>query len=321
MASRVFSIIWPNPRARSSRLLAAVICSVLSQNALAFSQAGHMVSAAIAYEDLSARAPAVIDGVVDILSQHPDRGTFEVAVAGAGGAERARHLMMEAARWPDDIRKGVFDHPTWHYASRPLEDSLHPLKVAPPEVLAGSAIEAFALNVSVLRDVRAPISERAIALCWVLHLVGDIHQPLHTADEYSTLYGQGDRGGGLQYVLDPVSHQAISLHWLWDMAGTRGGDALVRAAELRAKLPRTAFAELAHRGEPARDFIAWAGESYALARSQVFAADLATAASEAQAPELPAAYVARSVALGERRVTLAGYRIADLLIDVLRNSP
>jgi hypothetical protein len=230
---------------------------------------------------------------------------------------------MEAARWPDDIRKGMFDHPTWHYASRPLLDLHHPPAAPPRDAVSGSAIEAFALNLGVLRDVRAPLPDRAIALCWVMHLVGDIHQPLHAADEYSLTYPQGDRGGGLEYVLDPVTHQAITLHGWWDQAGTLWaagpGEPAQRAAQgaaLRAA-QRAAQRAWVLRAQLARDFTAWAAESYALARTQVYTADLATGSSPAQAPELSAPYLANSSRLDERRVTLSGYRLADTLIDVL----
>jgi hypothetical protein len=304
-------------------IVKTLICAALwiapHHEAAALSQQGHMVSGAIAYEELKLSDARVLAAAVAILSQHPDRGSFEVAVAGTHGDDRARRLFMEAARWPDDIRQGFYDHPTWHYAAKPLLDPLHAPPIKPRAATNGSAIEAFALNFSVLKDPRASAPERAIALCWVFHLVGDIHQPLHAADQYSTAYPQGDHGGGLQFILDPVSHQPISLHWLWDLAGTRASDPASRAAELRAQLPRRQFTALPHSGSAAPDIVAWAAESHALARSEVYRTDLVTGSSEALAPEVPAAYIANSSTLGERRVTLSGYRIADLLIQSLRD--
>jgi hypothetical protein len=110
----------------------------------------------------------------------------------------------------------------------------------------------------------------------------------------------------------------LSLHWYWDQAATRPRDAApARADELRTKLPRQQFAELTKRSSTADDFVAWAAESYALARSQVYRGDLVTSPNEKQAPALSAAYVANSSAVAERRLTLSGYRLADLLIAVL----
>jgi hypothetical protein len=268
---------------------------------------------------MRAREPRLVDVIVDLMSQHPDRGTFEVALGRTTGDARALRLFMEMARWPDDIRKGAYDHPTWHYASKPLIDTHHPPAVIPSNATSGSALEAFALNLSVARDPRAPASERAIALCWIFHLVGDIHQPLHAAEEYSTRYPDGDHGGGLQYVRDPQSQQPLSLHWYWDQAVTRSSEAAPeRAAQLRRKLPRDALPELAKRSDTLDDFSGWMGESYALARTQVYQVDLATSADESQAPALSAVYVANSVSVAERRLTLSAYRLADLLIAVLR---
>jgi hypothetical protein len=221
------------------------------------------------------------------------------------------------ARWPDDIRKGMYDHPTWHYASKPLIDALHPPPDDPRGATAGSAIEAFALNLSVARDPRAPAPDRAVALCWIFHLVGDIHQPLHAADQYSAAYPRGDQGGGLQYVLDPQSGQPLSLHWYWDQAVNRSIEAApARAEQLSRKLPRSAFSELKPHGGDT-DIAAWAAESYALARTQVYRTDLSTGANERQAPALTAGYALNTAAVAERRLTLSAYRLADVLIAAL----
>jgi S1/P1 Nuclease len=141
---------------------------------------------------------------------------------------------------------------------------------------------------------------------------------LHAADGYSADYPNGDHGGGLRYVLDPQSQQPLSLHWYWDQAATRPGDAAsARADELRIKLPREKFPELTRGSNAVNNFMAWGAESYALARSEVYRVDLSTGASKKQAPALSAAYVANSSAVAERRLTLSGYRLADLLIAVM----
>jgi hypothetical protein len=299
-------------------VFSAALLAAAFQSAMAWSPEGHMATGAMAHEELRATDPRVVEIIVELMAQHPDRGSFEVAANGATGEVRVRRLFMEMARWPDDIRKGMYDHPTWHYASKPLIDSRNPPPAMPRGATAGSAVEAFALNVKVAGDPHAPAPERAIALCWIFHLVGDIHQPLHAADGYSADYPHGDQGGGLRYVRDPKSPQPLSLHWYWDQAATPPGDAApARADELRTKLPREKFAELAKRSNAVDDFVAWAAESYTLARSQVYRDDLSTSPNEKPAPALSAAYVANSSAVAERRLTLSGYRLADLLIALL----
>src|SRR5262245_23338691 len=96
----------------------ALACALLlfPANSFAWSRPGHMVSAAIAYDDLAPADGAIIDKIAGIIPRHPDRGAFEVAIDRTTGRERALRLFMECARWPDDARGTTYDHPTWHYA-------------------------------------------------------------------------------------------------------------------------------------------------------------------------------------------------------------
>lgn len=290
-------------------------------SAMAWSVPGHMVSAAIAYDELQLKDPAVVRRIVELMAQHPDRAPFSVAINGSTDEARVRRIFMEMARWPDDVRGGFYDHPTWHYASRPVIDTSHPPPVAPADVISGAAMEAFALNAAVASDAHAPAVERSIALCWIFHLVGDIHQPLHAGDGFSSVYPDGDRGGNRQYVLDPQTQQPVSLHWYWDSVVHRSGEvpmALARANELRVKFPRERLNGLASPKNAANDFTAWARESYALARSQVYRDDLSTSAAQKEPPALSASYIADSTDIAEQRLTLSGYRLADLLMVLLR---
>ena len=114
----------------SCAIVAALLLPALAPTAAAFSQAGHMVTGAIAYVELRAQHPAVLEHLADIMAQHPDRGSFEVALDRSSGDARTLKLLMEMARWPDDVRKSSFDHPTWNYASTPFIDARRPLPAA-----------------------------------------------------------------------------------------------------------------------------------------------------------------------------------------------
>ena len=297
---------------------AALLLAVTSTSpALAWTRPGHMVSAAIAYDELKARDPTALAQILEILAHHPDPGPFEVAGGRATGEERDRRLFLQMARWPDDIRGGPQDHPTWHYAQRPVVDRNAPPPVTPADRLDGDAIEALALNIRVAGNPNAPAADRAVALCWVMHVLGDIHQPLHAAQQFSARFPKGDRGGGLQHVIDPQTGLPISLHWFWDDSVNRLGEAdaaSARARGLETRLPRKAFAELAT--PVAADQVpAWQAESYALAGPVVYEG-LVAGASAAEAKPLSPQYVAKATQAAERRLTLAGYRLADLLIAI-----
>jgi hypothetical protein len=289
----------------------------LSAPASAWTRAGHMVTAAIAYDDLAAKNPKIVDAIVALMDNHPDRGAFQVAIGRTTGEARAQRVFLEMARWPDDIRGGSYDHPTWHYALAPVVDAQHGPPAPPPDGVEGEAYEAYALNLREAADERAPPADRAVALCWIFHLVGDIHQPLHNAQLFSAHFPGGDKGGAQQFVRDPESGEPITLHWFWDDSVSRSDDpeaAMARGRELESAFPRSALGELQPGHASAADFVRWAQtESHALAVTDAYTAGLATGDSAATAKALPPSYIANAKRVAARRVALAGYRLADAL--------
>lgn len=292
-------------------VLASLHCSPV----LAWSRPGHMVTAAIAYEELKTQQHEILDEIAALAERHPDPAAFEVAAGRTSGEERKRRMFIELARWADDMRGSVHDHPTWHYSSRPWIDTQSPPARVPEDVPQGSASEAFALNLSVLSDRSASPAERAVALSWIFHLVGDMHQPLHSVSQVSSRFPNGDRGGSLQYVRDPHTDQPVTLHWYWDDSVNREGgmdQAIQRANELVRKLPRSRFKEL----KPFRnasEFQAWAHESHQIATTLAYGPDFSAGDSAANAPRMSTRYIEQSTTIAEERVTLAGYRLTEVL--------
>jgi hypothetical protein len=157
----------------------------------------------------------------------------------------------------------------------------------------------------------------------VLHVVGDIHQPLHTAELFSAAYPNGDSGGSLEYLQDPLGPDPIVLHWVWDDSIHRSGvaaDVDRRAREIEAAHPRASLPAL--RASSGLDrFTAWArGESYPIAVTFAFGAHVPTSPAPARAPPVPDAYWQEVRRVAETRVALAGYRIADEVIAALDTS-
>ena len=306
-------------------LLAMLLALTAAAPAAAWTRPGHMVTAAIAYDEIQRLRPDLLPVIAALLDAHPDRGPFQVAVDRSTGAERARRMFLECARWPDDVRLTLYDHPSWHAAMWPVVAA-----DAPPEARAraaargdgpaGDAIQALQLNLHVLGDPKATTSDRAMSLCWALHVLGDIHQPLHTAELFSAAWPHGDGGGSLEYVQDPIGPEPIVLHWLWDDSINRSGvaaDVDRRAREIEAAHPRSSLAALSAATGPDR-FTAWAhGESYPLAVSFAYGAGIPTAPTAAAAPAVPDAYWQRLRREAEVRIALAGYRIADEVIAAL----
>jgi hypothetical protein len=301
--------------------IALLLAIALPPIASAWSRPGHMVSAAIAYDELSAQDPRIIERIVSLAERHPDRGAFEVAIGRATGTERSRRIFMELARWPDDTRGSIHDHPTWHYSSRPLVETASPPAKLPEDVPQGSALEAFALSLNVAADSRASAGERAVALCWIFHLVGDMHQPLHSVSRVSKRFPEGDRGGSLQFVRDPQTNEPVTLHWFWDDSVSRDGEpqaAMQRARELMSRLPRPHFKEL-RPFQSTAEFSAWAQESHQLASNVAYGPDFSASDSANKSREVSPRYLEESTKVAEQRLTLSGYRLTEVLRWAFRN--
>jgi len=103
---------------------------------------------------------------------------------------------MAAARFPDDMkaRAGIhgYNHPTWYYIDNPITPKGDPTTGPQPE--PPNAMMSLAGRFGVLKRDN-PAADKAVAICWVLHLVGDIHQPPHSVQLYRREHPKGNRGG------------------------------------------------------------------------------------------------------------------------------
>lgn len=273
--------------------------------ARAWNPPGHMTVASAAYDQLS---PAQRERVLAILKAHPDFAKWQDSAPGdTPDFDLGRYVFMRASTWPDDIRKSgsPYDHPVWHYVDFPLVPPGFQMEEAP----AGEDIlTASAACEKSLADPATPALDRAVALSWLIHLVGDVMQPLHAATMISAANPKpaGDRGGNLFFI--NFAGNAINLHAYWDGLGGSAHEILAlitRAADLEKKYPRYSLPEL--RG--------WALESRLFAISAAYLWGKLPGSDQPLAvlPALPEDYASASRALAERRLTLAGYRLADEL--------
>jgi hypothetical protein len=296
-------------------LMAAGAALLAVSPGLAWNRAGHMAMAAMAYDELRQQAPSTMARVVAILVQHPQyESRWKPQLAGLSPQDQERYLFMLAARWPDDVRgDAAFDHPLWHYINYPYKPSGQPPTVPVPPPTGENIVEAFQRNVAVVQSP-APDSEKAIALCWIFHLVGDSHQPLHAVALFTTQYPDGDRGGNLVFIkASSLSPRTENLHAYWDnivLTDDQYTPANERARVLTAQHRRLSLGELA---EP--QFEMWArNESFKLAVSDVYRkGKLKGGADQEHGIPLPNDYPSKAKKIAERRLALSGYRLADLL--------
>jgi hypothetical protein len=245
-------------KAMSKRITAVISAAVLSAlvtfvpKAYAWDHPGHMVTAAIAFAEIERARPDLIDKLGLLFLKHPDPAPFWVAVGEAKGKERVRRMFIECSRWPDDNKFTANDRLTWHSARWAIVAKDAPLEAKAAAAArhgkpAGQAIEALTLTAAMLSDPETGPAEQAFALCWVMHIVGDIHQPLHVSDLFSKDFPTGNAGGTLSYVLDPVTKTPIPLHILWDSNALRipSLEEVDRhTQEFMKQYPRSSFPEL-----------------------------------------------------------------------------
>jgi hypothetical protein len=98
-------------------------------------------------------------------------------------------LFMQAARWADELRITDRQHrwSPWHYINWTFKPEGQPATVQIRDPDPVNILAALAENVSAVKS-DADRERKAIALAWLFHLVGDIHQPLHTAQPFTVDY-------------------------------------------------------------------------------------------------------------------------------------
>lgn len=281
-----------------------------SQNiSFAWSGPGHMLIAAIAYRDLSGSEKRVVS---ELLKHHPDYGRWTNAFS----AELApvgldTFVFMRASTWPDEIRRhgSPYDHPQWHYVDYPLEPPEFPDKPSPypnDDILYG-----IAQSERSLQDQSISPELKAVYLSWLIHLVGDIHQPLHCCTLVNANYPApvGDKGGNGFFVRP--GDVGVNLHSIWDKAlGATANPRLQYnyASELLSRRSRAMLPELEKDKTPE----SWSKESRMIAiEIGYLRGNLEGGTDAASAIPLPGDYTKNLKIISERQAALAGFRLSD----------
>jgi hypothetical protein len=273
-----------------------------------------MVIAAEAYRQLS---PALQAKVMDVLKAHPDYDKLAVALRPeAPGMDLGMFVFMRASTWPDEIRRQHerYDHPHWHYVDYPLVPPAFPMKPGPTPT--DDALYGIGQSEEALADKDTSPELRAVYLSYLIHLIGDLHQPLHCASLFDEEFPQGDKGGNDFYVRP--NSKGIKLHSLWDgLLGTSSklNTHLDYAVEIEARHPRNSLKELKKHQTPKE----WSLESRAVAIEKAYVRGNLKGSTRADsAPELPDGYTKAAKTVAERQAALAGYRLSDEIRKYLR---
>ncbi len=318
-----------------SRYFLAIVL-LLPSSLLAWGPIGHMTVAYVAYQQLS---PGTKNRVRELLKLNPDYANWEKQVpAGASSDDHDRMIFMMASVWADDIKgesqysddgsengnvpggpassqnlgySDLLRHKYWHFIDLPFS----PDNTALPPIPAPNAqtqIDAFREVISSAQ----PDSLKSYDLVWLLHLVGDIHQPLHAATRVTQAHPKGDAGGNFVKLFGDA---ATNLHSYWDdLAGSdckfcNDKSQCVNRASVIGKSLAPAPNKAAKNIETA----SWVRESFDLTKSDVYRDPIGVA--DQPFTIVPGSrYDADAVASARKRIALAGARLASVLNNELK---
>jgi hypothetical protein len=307
-----------------------VVGLALAAPAHGWDDLGHMTVAYVAYQQLT---PATRARVKALLKLNPYYTTKWTGMVPKNTAKKNvdQAIFMIAATWPDEIKSdkayhsdgsqngdrppndpsakqnvGYTDkarHKYWHFIDTPFSED----GTALPAIPDPNAEE----RIGVLRAALASNGKDSLKsydLSWLLHLVGDVHQPLHCATRASASQPDGDAGGNK--VTLSCTGCGSELHAFWD--DVLGTSKSVNSAITVGKTLPAPNATLAAKSD-AKD---WVAESFDAAKQTAYVSPPIGAGGGPFA--LTASYKTDAKQLAQERVSLAGTRLANLLNTELK---
>ena len=287
-----------------SRIAIGLLGIMLSTQSLAlgWGAAGHMMVASIAFKRLNPHAKAQAAALL----------ARPIKPAAVTAKDKD---FVNAAHWADDLRPfAEFDSfKVLHFIDQPFSTDGTALPAGVPE--PDNIVKALEDNVNILKT-STDMDAQAQALRFIIHFVGDIHQPLHCATRVTSANPEGDRGGNLVSI--KVAGKKTNLHSYWDGGiGNFPKSGANFAPPPLSQIPGAVAAALA--GNPATNpkikldeptnFAGWADESFALAKSTTY-----KGMQNGVTPS--AAYNSKALKVARQRVAWGGYRLAALLNSI-----
>lgn len=262
-------------------LIPVLLVLILPAHAFAWGREGHAIIAQIAESRLTPKAKAAID---ELLAK--------------------KETMSSVASWADTVRKEREETATWHYVDLPYE--MRAYDAARDGKNGNNVIDKVVDFANVLNDRTRPESERVEALKFLIHFVGDLHQPLHCAERNE------DKGGNFRLVFFMDEPQAVNLHRVWDsvilkhMMEDKGEKLSIKeyAEKLAGSITEKQAKEWSG-GDP----VAWANEAHQLAIDVVYA----DVPADGPPVKLGEPYLQRAEPVIDMQLARAGTRLGALL--------
>jgi hypothetical protein len=288
---------------------------------------GHQAVAALAEKHLT---PQAKQALLALLTANPIDPQLK-RYCGQTGLDP----LVDASTWADDERSRDPATAPWHFIDIPIGVTHGAAKDFCGA--AGCVLTAITEQLAILKDKNAPGAKRAAALRFVIHFVGDLHQPLHGATN-------GDRGGNCvpvkYFTRNPHARNdsyAPNLHHVWDTeipeSQMLGADPAEYADTLDAAFENS-FAAWQQGG---MQLDAWAWESHDHAVETAYGVFSKPIPAEPDVPVntcaddnigermlhkhlvIGAAYRDQAGTVVEERLAQAGIRLAMILNDAAKN--
>jgi hypothetical protein len=290
---------------------------------------GHETVALIAEKHLS---PEAREFVLTLLKENPVDPQFKRYCGSA-----VNDPMGDASTWADDVRPERNNGP-WHYIDIPRGAARGDGNLAPYCGKEGCVNEALAAQIAILKNKSAEPAKRAEALRYIIHFVGDLHQPLHSTTN-------DDEGGNcvpLKYFRRKAREHnhgfSPNLHSIWDSAildrDAEGADSHEYAERLDETYA-SSFEQWQRAGIHIDD---WIWESHDYAEKNVYAPLTPTVAIEQPMPvhvctddnnigarlldehiAVSELYQDQAAPIAELRIAQAGIRLALILNDIAKS--
>lgn len=252
----------------------------------AWNMTGHRIIAQVAYDNLK---PSAKEKINTLLHDNHWGDQF-----------------MDDAAWPDAIKNDdVHAFDTWHFIDTPYA----PMGLPLTRISTENVVWAINQSENVLQSPNSKDYEKVLFLKFLLHFVGDVHQPLHCITRITKQHPQGDQGGNVFLIPTPDRN----LHALWDNAfgfninSTNEKSFVYHSAQqLEKEFPKSDFDADLKKTNPQ----AWADESFNLAKEDAYKT------TENKKPS--AEYMNKNKEIAKKRMALAGYRLAKLLNQTFR---
>jgi S1/P1 nuclease len=322
---------------RASLLTIVTLSTTLS---FAWDNPGHMAVADLAYMELSANQRTHLAA---ILRSHPDFSPITNGFPPSSSISD-HDLIVAAATWPDRIKSTPgyedngyeaqspaptalsFDHKMhkgWHFIDTPIwiDQSAAPSTL--PPIPATNAVTVVNVLVAQLQSAETD-PQKAYDLCWLMHLVGDLHQPLHAVTGVSESLPHGDTGGNA-IAISGEANGETELHAFWDDVLGKSARPDPRTHRTRLEKDVATAGDITDEvkdlalGDNAEDLnpMDWANESKAIAKSDVYDIQIQSNQDGKASAVLDADYGVTARRDAQARVRLAGHRLALWLEKIL----